>query len=413
MCIKEKLDLNDKTLVEKKISEHLIQHIAFQLSDMVIVVINEITWPDQEYIEILRCKLLASNKHNKTLYIVHNYLDITVEEELFYMWKSNIVSLFYGNVVQQPIGKETAIYFRQGGANNQLPTFHFFLAKEGSKAGDIWNPLTYSLLTQMILSNNVANKGSLSNDICNAIKDGLRHFTRNPSDPEFIWDPALKSVQNNTSSSFSPKTTLGRIDLEEWIQCTPINDPPSVSQLFIQCPGDLTLTTTVDITGFSLLCVPSNSPPPSYEAPYDYCITAKGLLVMVDLPGVDEKQIEVKIEHDLMTYVIISGTRKLSYLDYEKKEENKGENKEEVSVPVLDSEDYRRLLIGKHEMQRKQGRFEIKLHIPATIENDESFHNLKDGVFEIFFPKKPEPKKFTFPRKEERDFTPTRRKVSG
>lgn len=67
-------DLADDSLVEKKISERLLQDLVFELSDIMIIVVNELTWPDQEYLHALHHRLATSSKTFKQLFVIHNFM---------------------------------------------------------------------------------------------------------------------------------------------------------------------------------------------------------------------------------------------------------------------------------------------------------------------------------------------------
>jgi len=50
-------EVTEEAMAQKRTSEILIQELAFSLADIMIVVLNELTWADQEYIKILQRKI--------------------------------------------------------------------------------------------------------------------------------------------------------------------------------------------------------------------------------------------------------------------------------------------------------------------------------------------------------------------
>jgi hypothetical protein len=60
------------------------------------VVVNELTWPDQEYIKTLQVKLqrakMEQQKEYCELYVVHNFSTARTERELLEMWRVIIYS---------------------------------------------------------------------------------------------------------------------------------------------------------------------------------------------------------------------------------------------------------------------------------------------------------------------------------
>ena len=85
--------------------------------------------------------------------------------------------------------------------------------------------------------------------------------------------------------------------------------------------------------------------------------------VHADLPGMDEKDIEVKIANGVMT---IKG----------QKEENKEEKKEDF-----------------HLRERRFGSFERALKVPDTVDTDKIEASFKKGVLTVSLPKTAEAQK--------------------
>ncbi len=74
-------------MVQKRTTEMFLQELAFALADTLIVVVKELTWPDQEFLNVLQRKLHESDKAIKELYVIHNFADTTDEEELLCLWR--------------------------------------------------------------------------------------------------------------------------------------------------------------------------------------------------------------------------------------------------------------------------------------------------------------------------------------
>ncbi len=88
----------------------------------------------------------------------------------------------------------------------------------------------------------------------------------------------------------------------------------------------------------------------------------KEILVKMDLPGMEEKNINISVEGNILT---ISGERKM-----EKKEER---------------ENY-------HRIERLYGEFSRSLTLPNSVEVDKINAKYKNGVLEVSLPKKEEAK---------------------
>lgn len=86
------LDLEEKVLGEKKISELFTNDVMFEISDILILVVAEITSLDQEFYLSLYKKIKEANKkQNAKLVIVHNFSHIESELDLIKKVKSQIV----------------------------------------------------------------------------------------------------------------------------------------------------------------------------------------------------------------------------------------------------------------------------------------------------------------------------------
>lgn len=69
----------------KKSTEDFLQKMSFLLSDIIIVVVNELTWPDQEYMTALaeQVRERPNDAVDNKIIVVHNYKDAeTVEDYL-------------------------------------------------------------------------------------------------------------------------------------------------------------------------------------------------------------------------------------------------------------------------------------------------------------------------------------------
>eukprot|EP01120_Amphizonella_sp_Union-15-10_P016211 TRINITY_DN8475_c0_g1_i1.p1 TRINITY_DN8475_c0_g1~~TRINITY_DN8475_c0_g1_i1.p1 ORF type:complete len:650 (-),score=151.01 TRINITY_DN8475_c0_g1_i1:117-2066(-) len=136
----------NRLLIEKKSTELFLQDLVFAMSDVIIVVVNQLTWPDQEYLEVLQDKLRKSNKEFRQLYVVHNFYDVRTERDLLLMWRKHVLRSYAGSqkTVQVNLenGPQPARYFVTKGQT----VSHVFLANDNSPAGKLWNPRTIELI---------------------------------------------------------------------------------------------------------------------------------------------------------------------------------------------------------------------------------------------------------------------------
>lgn len=119
---------------DRKATEFLLQELVFDLSDIIIFVVGDLTWFEQESIAELTTRLeqCGDKKSFKQLFIVHNWMNVNSVKD-FDEWKQRVMDLYPG-------GEKT------GGHYNWKNTRHLFLAHDQSPAGRKYNSYTYDTL---------------------------------------------------------------------------------------------------------------------------------------------------------------------------------------------------------------------------------------------------------------------------
>jgi len=180
-------------------------------------VVNELTWPDQEYLKTLQKMLSESNKQYKQLFVIHNYQDVESESELLELWRKRVLRNQVGSIQKTTINtngtEKFFVYYQEPFDTNNI-TLHCFLAKEGSPAGKIWNEKTISWLLQMVQSRPVTKKKDVKTLLCNSVGDILGKYVKS------ITNVSLKSKdpdveQTNTNNQISLENAK-EIKEEEW-----------------------------------------------------------------------------------------------------------------------------------------------------------------------------------------------------
>ncbi|KYQ89822.1 hypothetical protein DLAC_09796 [Tieghemostelium lacteum] len=200
-------------LVQKKATEMLMQELTISLADVMIVVVNELTFTDQEYLKVIRAKLNGSNKEYKQLFVVHNFNTVTNVDDLKRMWYTYVISTHQGqlkvlDVTTSKDGITQAIYFQEDEKDGIL-TLHFFLANNNESVGKVWNPRTIAII-QDILKGRVVKQTEKPIDqiLTDNISDVLKLYCKDPGPVEITtirgWETNL---QENKSSSKDTTTT--------------------------------------------------------------------------------------------------------------------------------------------------------------------------------------------------------------
>jgi len=351
--------------------------------------VGELTWPDQEFIETMQRKLHESEKHHRTLIVVHNFYDISNEEDLLDMWRSCVVSTVKGIVQSESLYEHDfpAIYFKQQmNSDSEMPTIHVFLAKENTEAGKLWNNITYNYLRGRISKADIPKKDTLHNLLVTKAKEVLKLYTRNPENVTLSWKKEVpirmeKIHMNPKKSQFG---SIERITKDEWMtELVTIPEPPP-GHFLLKCTGDISLTHSVDFDGFRILFTRKTE---VFQPKFDVLQTEKGLLVMMDIPGVDwKKDIKVRVSRKDPDYpekivLIISGARRLYYREIPKDQERVYEQYEKALCPKL------KRYTGT---DRLCGTFTVVVVIPTEIDDNprNAVVDYVDGILRVVLPKK-------------------------
>jgi len=260
--------MNKEEVVKRKATEMFLQDIVFMISDYIIIVINDLTWPDQEFIEALAYRLSNNlsleERNTKSVFIIHNYKEASTNNEVEKLFKEQVI-LPYSEPDKlkndrefrppsiQPNGwyhsKMHGINFRHfvigrdstpGGANNhkifkllsyQLQTLHF--AREFRLKDELLRA------TKTCISSYVKNYGDLQWDSVTDESSKLL-CTLCPTSKETIEPKHKLSYQpsglgvNLTYSSFSP--SIDRIDIDGTVHY--FFDLPAVKEVKLRFSED-------------------------------------------------------------------------------------------------------------------------------------------------------------------------------
>lgn len=110
------------------------------------------------------------------------------------------------------------------------------------------------------------------------------------------------------------------------------------------------------LMGWPLEAGPKNASPTGWFAAADLVDEADHLMIRMDLPGLDKKDIEIALSNDLLT---IRGERKV---DTERKDEQTGQVR---------------------FAERGFGRFERNFRLPVTVDPERVNATFKKGVLEV------------------------------
>eukprot|EP01133_Synstelium_polycarpum_P007719 gene7719-9041_t len=388
-------------LAQKKSSEMLTQEVSFALADIVIIVVSELTWPDQQYITVLKNNLANYNdskgnkKTHQRLIVVHNFSSARDESTLITMWRKYVVN------TQQGVGKVNNLPNGQRGicfeeTEGGVTTFHYLLAQHGSPIGIKVNPVTIQMIKLQLASMTASQKRpSIYKSLIDTFGHILPKYCKLAPKVQIVKvDPVEEEINNPDEAAGNQEIEQVYSDRDEdaaetervWLTRSPTRPvTPGYFKIVIDNNvGNYNLElkhSRIEYSGHTILLRPNDS---GYTPKYDVLELADGsMTVTVDLPGYasDKKDIcgDITVEtrfcdkqqRHLLT---IKGTRKLFRYD--------------PSLGALVYNDKDRVV--PTVSNRQKGEFILEILIPPEIDSAlvPGSKTILNGVYNITLKKK-------------------------
>ena len=133
---------------EKLITEIFLQNYIIYNSNILIIVIGILTYSEQKLLNRIRNEI-KRNGINKPLFIIHNLITYTTEQQVEdyikeFLLKSVTFNLEEGHKITTRTNTRSGKYFYE--KNTDPKVFHLLFANEGSEAGKIYNEFTLQFL---------------------------------------------------------------------------------------------------------------------------------------------------------------------------------------------------------------------------------------------------------------------------
>ena len=144
---------------DKKITEMFLQNFILFSSDILIIVVGQLTFSDQKLIERIKGEV----QKQRCIFIIHNYMFLEKIEDVKDCIKNNVLnSITFGKLMENHCIREKEdksindIFYteRYEKKNKSLLIVHLFMAKEGSEAGNYYNESTIEYLRKQLLLTN-------------------------------------------------------------------------------------------------------------------------------------------------------------------------------------------------------------------------------------------------------------------
>ena len=138
----------ERAIVEKLATETLLSEIILRLAEVLIVVVNEMTWDDQQFIESLTKQLQNNKNLGFRLIVIHNYKETSSYDEFMEMREKYVSSCSFGQFEKkQIVGNKQPVEVFVTQSSPEI--LHGFLAKHDSDLGRAINPLTIQWIQQV------------------------------------------------------------------------------------------------------------------------------------------------------------------------------------------------------------------------------------------------------------------------
>ena len=202
---------------EKLITELFLQNYIINNSDILIVVVDSLTFSEQKLLLKIKREMNRA-KLSIPLYIIHNLKSFTsVEQVEDYikntLLKSATFALEKGHNISTKIEQNTGIYFYEKLKEGKI--FHLIYANENSKAGQNYNQYTLNLI-----ENNFANIIDKPFDVIDSIKERYIEISkdiieRTKSDKTITKESFDDSVPNLIKLKDESEVTLKKCLIDE------------------------------------------------------------------------------------------------------------------------------------------------------------------------------------------------------
>ena len=142
---------------DKKITEMFLQSFILFSSNLLIIVVGQLTFSDQKLIERIKGEIWKQ----KYIFIIHNYMFLEKIEDVKDFIKNNVLtSITFRELIEKIYLSEKEdesinnCYYIKRYENNKriIQIIHLFMAKEGSEAGNYYNNSTIEYLRKQLIT---------------------------------------------------------------------------------------------------------------------------------------------------------------------------------------------------------------------------------------------------------------------
>lgn len=133
---------------DRKDVEMMVKELGIKMSDIIIVTVNDITWPEQEFVQSLMHRCVQ--KPRKCLIVLHNMKHIFDPEIARARFNEHLTQMYQGQEVKDILGGDRVLEFVHRDEATDLVVSHFGMANQYSAAGDHYNGGALKRIRSMI-----------------------------------------------------------------------------------------------------------------------------------------------------------------------------------------------------------------------------------------------------------------------
>lgn len=133
---------------DRKDVELMVKELVIQLADILIVTVNDITWPEQEFCQTLMDRCVQ--KPRKCLIVLHNMQHIFDADVAKARFHEHVSQLYQGKQVKDIVGQEHVLEFVHRDEGTDLVVNHFGLGNQFSAAGLKYNEGAFKRIRAVI-----------------------------------------------------------------------------------------------------------------------------------------------------------------------------------------------------------------------------------------------------------------------
>ncbi|EGC29696.1 hypothetical protein DICPUDRAFT_99756 [Dictyostelium purpureum] len=383
--------LNNLHLARKKATESFIQEVAIGLSNLVIFVVNEMTWSDQQNIMALQKKIMNQESKASRLYVIHNFMNVDNEKDLIAMIKTYVTTPFKGRFHPDFECDDLVVHSFADAANN---TTHFFLCDDNSEFGHKWNRIVAKLIRNNIKGIIDENK-EFDTILLKTIKEKMKVNIKYPSDLKIVpykneelslveKHPKKKNFSfNREKNNIKPHMIKALDEYEELFdQVAPISIDINQIPMFSIVPIEYKVDGKIDhsLKAKDIDYIDNNIVVRGgYKPPFDRIEDENSLTLVFDIPFIFQNDINHMIYYDKdedCMVLRVWGIRELKYKTDEKDVTDNG------SLGVCKYSPATKLIPSSNS--RKEGEYDLRIPIQACygIEYETDFEN---GMLNVMF----------------------------